>query len=160
MMVSMGDSAYGPGDGPPPRIPDEAELARVLGEHSMGTLAAVRKNGHPHLSTVAYQWDAERRIARISTTADRAKVGMLRRNPRSALHVSTPDFMLFVVGEGDVEISPVSTVSGDATGLELLAMTPGYDAPEDETAFLKQMATDRRLVLRLHVTRLYGTSLL
>ncbi|WP_297546210.1 TIGR03618 family F420-dependent PPOX class oxidoreductase [Amycolatopsis sp.] len=155
----MGDSAYGPGDGPPPRVPDEGELARVLGEYSMGALAAVRKDGHPHLSTVAYAWDAGQRIARISTTADRAKVGMLRRDPRSALYVSTPDFMLFAVGEGDVEISPVSTVPGDATGLELLAMTPGYADPEDEAAYLKQMVADRRLVLRLHVTRLYGTSL-
>jgi PPOX class probable F420-dependent enzyme len=159
MMGRMGNSDYGPGAGPPPRVPTEDELARVLGEHSMGALAAVRRSGHPHLSTVAYVWDAEHRVARISTTADRAKVGMLRRNPRSALYVSTRDFMLFAVGEGDVELSPPSTVPGDETGLELLGMTPGYDDPGDEAAFLKQMVDDRRLVLRLHVTRLYGTAL-
>jgi Pyridoxamine 5'-phosphate oxidase len=50
----------------------------VLGEHSMGALATVRRSGHPRLSTVAYAWDAERRIARISTSADRAKVGITR----------------------------------------------------------------------------------
>lgn len=125
----------------------------------MGVLAAVRRDGHPHLSTVAFVWDSDERVARISTTADRAKVAMLRRNPLSALHVSTPDFLSFAVAEGEVEISPVSTVPGDETGRELLALTPGYPDPADEAAFLEQMVADQRLVLRLHPTRLYGTTL-
>lgn len=38
-------------------------------------------------------------------------------------------------------------------------MSPGFDTPESRSAFLDQMVKDRRMVLRLHVTRLYGLSL-
>lgn len=32
-------------------------------------------------------------------------------------------------------------------------------SPEDEAAFLRQLADERRLLIRLQVTRLYGTAL-
>lgn len=150
---------YGPGQGPGPKPISEDDLARILGEQQFAVLATNKKNGHPHVSTVIYTWDPDERIARISTTADRAKVRQLRRDPRAALHASAPDHLSFAVAEGTVELSAISEEPGDATGLELLAMTPGFDDPADEQAFLEQMVKDRRLVIRLHTTRLYGTVL-
>ncbi|WP_141578612.1 TIGR03618 family F420-dependent PPOX class oxidoreductase [Actinomadura sp. WMMA1423] len=150
---------YGPGQGPGPKPVGEDELSRLLGEQQFGVLALNKKSGHPHVSTVVYTWDPDERVLRISTTADRAKVRLLRRDPSAALHASGAGHLSFAVAEGTAELSPVSEEPGDATGRELLAMTPGFDDPADERAFLEQMAKDRRLVIRLRATRLYGTVL-
>jgi PPOX class probable F420-dependent enzyme len=150
---------YGPGQGPGPKPISEDDLSRILGDQGFAVLATNKKNGHPHVSTVVYTWDPDERVARISTTEGRAKVKQLRRDPRAALHASSADHLAFAVAEGTAELSDVSGEPGDAAGRELLAMTPGFDDPADERAFLEQMAKDRRLVIRLRVTRLYGTVL-
>ncbi|WP_409182916.1 hypothetical protein F9C11_00100 [Amycolatopsis sp. VS8301801F10] len=95
-------------------------------------------------------------MLRLSTTADRSKVGHLRRNPRATLHVQGGDVWSFAVAEGQAEVSAVTEVPGDAVGRELLAMLPGDARPE---AFLKQQVEERRVVIRLPVERLYGTAL-
>ncbi|MFA1551340.1 pyridoxamine 5'-phosphate oxidase family protein [Actinomadura chokoriensis] len=150
---------YGPGQGPGPKPVGEDDLSRLLGEQQFAVLATNKKSGHPHVSTVVYAWDPDERIVRISTTAGRAKVKQFQRDPRAALHASSADHLAFAVAEGTAELSDISEKPGDAAGRELLAMTPGFADPADERAFLEQMATDRRLVIRLHVTRLYGTVL-
>ncbi|CAM5486969.1 TIGR03618 family F420-dependent PPOX class oxidoreductase [Streptomyces hirsutus] len=96
---------------------------------------------------------------RFSTTADRAKPKHLRRDPRAALHVRGGDVWSFAVAEGEAEVSEVTTVPGDAVGLELLALVPEAAKPEDEAAFLEQLVAERRVVVRLKVDRLYGTAL-
>ncbi|XVQ06670.1 PPOX class F420-dependent oxidoreductase [Spirillospora sp. CA-255316] len=150
---------YGPGQGPGPLPLSDDALTGLLAEHRMGVLGTNKRDGIPHLSTVAYHWDPERRVARISTTAGRAKVRQLRRDPRAALHVTSADFMAFVVAQGEAELSAVSEVPGDEAGRELLALQPPYERAEDEKAFLEQMVLDRRLVIRVRVSRLYGTAL-
>lgn len=142
--------------GPAPRILTEDELSRLLHEQQFGVLASVRSSGHPHLSTVLYNWNQAERVLRISTTADRLKVRQLRRNPHAALHVNGPNVWSFAVAEGLAEISEPTTVPGDAIGRELLALAPGV---EDAEAFLEQLVTARRVVIRIRVTRLYGTAL-
>ncbi|MFA1537647.1 PPOX class F420-dependent oxidoreductase [Actinomadura monticuli] len=150
---------YGPGQGPGPKPVSEDDLVRLLGEGQFAVLATNKENGHPHVSTVVYAWDPDERVVRISTTAGRAKVKQLRRDPRAALHASSADHLSFAVAEGTAELSDVTEEPGDATGRELLAMTPGFAGRADEQAFLEQMVKDRRLVIRLRVTRLYGTVL-
>ena len=108
---------------------------------------------------MACTWDPEARVVRISTTADRAKVGHIRRDPRAALHVRGGDVWSFAVAEGEAEVSAITTVPGDAVGRELLGMVPEAAKPEDEDAFLERLTAERRLVLRLKVDRLYGTAL-
>ncbi|MFI6600073.1 PPOX class F420-dependent oxidoreductase [Nonomuraea sp. NPDC050536] len=147
------------GSGPAPRILTDAELSRLIGDQQFGVLATVKRSGHPHLSTVLYHWDPVERIIRISTTNDRLKVRHVRNNPRLALHVNGPDIWSFAVAEGDAEVSEVTTEPGDATGRELLALTPGFEEPAEETAFFRQLVNERRVVIRLRVSRLYGTAL-
>ena len=120
---------YGPGQGPGPEPITEDGLARLLGERQFAVLATNKKNGHPHVSTVAYTWDPAERTVRISTTADRAKVRQLRDDPRAALHASSADHMSFAVAEGTAELSGIAERPGDTTGRELLAMTPGFADP-------------------------------
>ncbi|MEU5645441.1 PPOX class F420-dependent oxidoreductase [Streptomyces milbemycinicus] len=148
-----------PGAGPAPRALADEELSRLLQEQQFSVLATVKRSGHPHLSTVLHRWSPEERVVRISTTADRLKVRQLRRDPHAALHVHGPNAWSFAVAEGDAEISEVTTVPGDAVGRELLSLSPGFDDPRDEAAFLEQMVADRRVVIRIRVSRLYGTAL-
>ncbi|RVU17015.1 TIGR03618 family F420-dependent PPOX class oxidoreductase [Streptomyces antnestii] len=145
--------------GPAPRILTDEELHLLLARGQFGTLASVRRTGHPHLSTVLYHWSPEERVVRVSTTADRLKARQLRSDPHAALHVSGPDVWSFAVAEGEAEVSEVTASPGDAVGRELLAMTPGFDDAGQEAEFLAQLVEERRVVIRLHVSRLYGTAL-
>ncbi|RCH59773.1 TIGR03618 family F420-dependent PPOX class oxidoreductase [Streptomyces sp. SDr-06] len=145
--------------GPTPRPLSDEALSELLGQQQFGTLATVKRSGHPHMTTMLYSWDSEARIARFSTTADRIKVTHLRHNPRAALHVRGNDVWSFAVVEGGAEVSDITTVPGDAIGRELLAMIPEAARPEDEAVFLEQLVTERRVVIRLKADRLYGTAL-
>ncbi|MEU6509023.1 TIGR03618 family F420-dependent PPOX class oxidoreductase [Streptomyces sp. NPDC046942] len=144
---------------PAPRALSDAALSDLLGKQQFGTLASIKRSGHPHLTTMLYHWDPDARIVRFSTTADRVKVKHLRHNPRAALHVQGGDVWSFAVAEGETEISGITTVPGDAVGRELLGMIPEAAKPEDEDAFLEQLVVERRVVIRLKVDRLYGTAL-
>ncbi|CAL9441462.1 PPOX class F420-dependent oxidoreductase [Streptomyces sp. NPDC057837] len=146
-------------DRPTPRILSDEALSDLLAAQRFGTLATVKRSGHPHLTTMAYSWDAGSRTLRFSTTADRVKVTHLRREPRAALHVQGGDVWSFAVAEGEAEVSDVTSVPGDAVGRELLAMIPADAAPQDEDAFLRQLVDEQRVVIRLRVDRLYGTAL-
>ncbi|MEW1569071.1 TIGR03618 family F420-dependent PPOX class oxidoreductase [Streptomyces sp. NPDC093509] len=144
---------------PAPRPLSDDALSRLLSSQRFGTLATNKSNGHPHLTTRVYSWDAVERIVRFSTTADRVKVKQLRRDPRAALHVPGGDVWSFAVAEGEAEVSEITTAPGDAIGRELLAMIPEGARPQDERAFLEQLVAERRVVIRLKVSRLYGTAL-
>ncbi|MFE1268769.1 pyridoxamine 5'-phosphate oxidase family protein [Streptomyces sp. NPDC058757] len=124
-------------DGPAPRALADGELSRLLDRQRFGVLASVRSTGHPHLSTVLYQWDAEQRVLRISSTADRLKVRQLRRDPHTSLHVSGPDVWSFAVAEGEAEILD----------------------PADGAAPGEKPLPDRRVTILIRVSRLYGTAL-
>ncbi|MGW9434549.1 pyridoxamine 5'-phosphate oxidase family protein [Streptomyces sp. NPDC055607] len=144
---------------PGPRPLSDDALSELLSTQRFGTLATNKSSGHPHLTTMLYAWDAEERTVRFSTTADRVKVKQLRRDPRAAVHVPGGDVWSFAVAEGEAEVSEVTTAPGDAVGRELLAMIPESMRPEDEEAFLGQLVAERRVVIRLKVSRLYGTAL-
>ncbi|RVX43431.1 PPOX class probable F420-dependent enzyme [Nonomuraea polychroma] len=144
------------GSGTGPRSLTDEEMSQLLAQQRFGALATNQSSGHPHLSTVLYTWDPRQRVVRISTIADRLKVRDLHKDPLCALYVTSNDFWSYAVAEGEAELSPVTTEPGDEVGMELLAM---QTALTDEVAFLQQMVTDRRLVIRLRASRLYGTAL-
>jgi PPOX class probable F420-dependent enzyme len=138
----------------------EQLLVDLIADNSRGILAAVTRAGYPHLTNVLYVWDAEDRIARISTTADRVKGRILQRDPRAALHVSGSHFWSYAVAEGDADVSEIAMAPGDAACRELLEVHSAfYDKVVDEPAFFAQMIDARRLVVRLRVKRLYGVLL-
>ncbi|MFE2530977.1 PPOX class F420-dependent oxidoreductase [Streptomyces sp. NPDC059371] len=145
--------------GPAPRPLSDEALSALLGEQQFGTLATVRRSGHPHLTTMLYDWDPTARVIRMSTTADRVKAKHLKHDPHAALHVQGGDAWSFAVAEGTAEASGPTTVAGDAVGRELLEMIPAAARPTDEEAFLKELVADHRIVIRLRVERLYGTAL-
>ncbi|GGV46598.1 PPOX class F420-dependent enzyme [Kitasatospora herbaricolor] len=145
--------------GPAPRALSDDALSELLSTQQFAILATNKSSGHPHLTTMLYSWDAAARIVRFSTTADRIKVKQLRRDPRAAVHVQGDDVWSFAVAEGEADVSAVTTTPGDTVGRELLAMVPAAARPQDEDAFLTQLVAERRVVIRLKVSRLYGTAL-
>ncbi|MBG0827482.1 TIGR03618 family F420-dependent PPOX class oxidoreductase [Planomonospora sp. ID67723] len=134
--------------GPAPRSLTREELEKLLGDGRFGVLSTVNRGGYPAMSNVLYWWDPAEGVIRISTTADRLKARQVRNNPHVALHVSGPDVWSFAVAEGEAEVS-------DAPG-ELLALADGADDP---AAYLEQQAREGRVVIKIKVSRLYGTAL-
>lgn len=145
--------------GPPPRTLSDDALSDLLAAHSFGTLATIKDSGHPHLTTMIYGWDPSARMVRFFTTADRAKVKHLQRNSRASLHVPGPDVWSFAVAEGDAEVSDIAREPGDAIGQEIWDMLPEQMRPDDQCAFFVSLVEERRVVIRLNVTRLYGAAL-
>lgn len=145
--------------GPSPRKLSDQVLSDLLARRSFGTLATIRRNGAPHLTTMIYRWDASERIARFFTTADRVKVAHIRANPHAALHVPGPDVWSFAVAEGTAEVSEVTRQAGDKIGQEIWAIVPQQMRPENREVFFRSLVEERRVVIRLTVDRLYGSIL-
>jgi PPOX class probable F420-dependent enzyme len=144
----MGENMNDNQSGPAPRPLTEEESVELLGAQQFGVLATIKRSGHPAMSTVLYRWDPAERIIRISTTAGRLKARHVRNDPHVALHVSGPDVWSFAVAEGEAEVSD--------SPAELLAFA-GEQA--DPQAFLEQQARESRVVIKIKVSRLYGTAL-
>lgn len=140
---------------PPLRSLSDDERSALLATGDHGVLATISRTGFPQLSTVLYSWDPAAAIVRISTRTGRAKVRNLADDARAALFIEGPDQWSFIVAEGHAELSAVSTQPGDATGLELLTLFPQPD-PHAEAAFLDEQVAEQRVVIRLHVSRIYG----
>jgi PPOX class probable F420-dependent enzyme len=124
----------------------------------LGTLATIKRDGRPQLSDINYTADAASRVIRISTRNDLAKTHNLRRDPRASLKVTAPGGAGYVVVEGTAEFSPVSADTHDATVEELIEvyrLVGGKEHP-DWDDYRRAMVADGRLVLRLHVEKLYG----
>lgn len=139
--------------------PDPA-LLQLASSRNLAALAAVKRDGRPQLSMVnfALAVDGDTVTARVSVVDGRAKVANLRRDPRASLLVTSPDGSSYAVLEGDAELSPVARARDDATVEELVELyrtIRGEDHP-DWDDYRRAMVEDHRLVLRLHVTRVYG----
>jgi PPOX class probable F420-dependent enzyme len=132
------------------------KLLQLIAGSRQGVLATIAADGRPQLSNVLYVWDAAERIARISTTADRAKARNVQRDPRAALHVPGDHFWQYAVGEGAVTVSEVAAEPGDEASHELMGVHSVFYGAVDEDEFIAQMIAARRLVVRLHVEHVYG----
>jgi PPOX class probable F420-dependent enzyme len=135
-------------------------LLQLATSRNLAALAAVKRDGRPQLSMVNYALavDGGTATARVSVVDGRAKVANLRRDPRASLLVTSPDGWSYAVLEGDAELSPVAQAADDATVEELVELyrtIRGEDHP-DWDDYRRAMVADRRLVLRLHVHRVYG----
>jgi PPOX class probable F420-dependent enzyme len=138
--------------------PDD-KLLGLIEASRQGVLATIAADGRPQLSNVLYVWDAAERIARISTTADRAKARNVLRDPRAALHVSGDHFWQYAVADGAVTVSAVAAEPGDEACQELLATHRTFFGALDEDEFYPQMIAARRIIIRLHAGRVYGIAM-
>jgi PPOX class probable F420-dependent enzyme len=136
---------------------DDDALRALLRDGRRGVLATLKRDGLPQLSNVSYDYDEDARLLRVSVTDDRAKTRNLRRDPRAVFHVTTDDFWAYVVAEGTAELTPTAADPHDATVEELIDLYRALQGEHpDWDDYRAAMVRDGRLVLRLHVERVYG----
>ncbi|MEU3419227.1 PPOX class F420-dependent oxidoreductase [Streptomyces murinus] len=132
-------------------------LLPLLSAGHGGVLVTLRRDGRPQLSNVSHAYDPDERIIRISVTDDRAKTRNLRRDPRASYHVTSDDRWAYTVAEGMAELSPVAEDPHDETVEELIRLYRAVIGEHpDWDEYRAAMVRDRRLVVRLHIARVYG----
>ena len=131
---------------------DRAAMLAFLRERTHGVLLTTRRAGRPQASPVTYGVDPSGRVV-VSTYPDRAKVRNAGRDATASLVALSDDFdgpWLQVDGTADVR-----TGAEAVEGLvEYYRAAAGEHPDWDE--YRAAMVSDRRLVLRIRVTRLYG----
>jgi PPOX class probable F420-dependent enzyme len=136
--------------------PDPRMLAFVA-ENKWGVLAAIKRDGRPHLSNVGYSYDVEQQLFRVSVTADRVKTRMLAADPRVTLHVASKDFWTWVAVEGTAQLTPTAADAHDATVDELVEYYRGVNGEHpDWDEYRAAMVSERRLVVRFTPEHVYG----
>lgn len=135
------------------------ELSRALEQaagQDLGVLVTLKRDGRPQLSNVSYAVSGDG-IVRISATSDRAKTNNLQRDPRASLYVGRPDGSVYLVLEGDAELSPPAASVDDATVVELIELYRSVNGEHpDWDDYRRAMVADGRLVIRLRPARAYG----
>ncbi|MEW5808374.1 MAG: PPOX class F420-dependent oxidoreductase [Actinomycetota bacterium] len=135
---------------------DDKLLALIAG-NSLGVLATLKRDGRPQLSNVSYHFDPRELTISVSITEPRAKTRNLRRDPRAAVHVSSDDGWAYAVAEGDAVLTPPAADVDDDTvaGLVALYREIAGEHP-DWDDYRRAMVDDRRVLMRLPITHLYG----
>ncbi len=127
-----------------------------LRDRHRGVVVALKSDGRPQLSNIAYALGDDS-VIRISVTDSRAKTANARRDPRVALYVTAEDFWSYVVVEGTAELTPVAAEPDDATVDELVGLYQSLQGDHDDwDEYRRAMVGDGRLVLRLHPEHAYG----
>jgi PPOX class probable F420-dependent enzyme len=135
---------------------DDKLLAVITG-NSLGVLATIKRDGRPQLSNVTYHCDPRTLSIDVSVTEPRAKTRNLRRDPRASILVSSEDGWSYAVAEGDAVLSPPAAAPDDDTVESLIALyrkVAGEHPDWDE--YRQTMVLDRRVLLRLPISHLYG----
>ncbi|WP_433021017.1 PPOX class F420-dependent oxidoreductase [Kribbella sp. CA-294648] len=134
-----------------------SELVGELGKTGLGVLVTIKRDGRPQLSNITYVYDGEH--LRVSITDGRAKTKNLRRDPRVSLYVNGPNGRSYVVAEGTAELTPVAATPDDDT---VEALIDYYRAAAGEhpdwDEYRQAMVDQRRLLLTIPITHVYGTS--
>lgn len=133
-------------------------IKKFTAENHQGVLTCFRKNGMPQMSIVTC--GAYRDGVAFTTTTDRAKLILLKRDSRCALMVSKQDWRGYVVLEGRATV-----LSPDNTGVEELRETlrgvyraaTNQDHPNWEE-YDQAMVDDRRAAVIVVPDYVYGTA--
>jgi PPOX class probable F420-dependent enzyme len=132
----------------------------LLAESRIGVLATLRADGRPQLSPVTPYYDRDAGIIYVSIVEGRAKTVNLRRDPRAALEVTSADGWAWATANGTAELIGPGT---DPHGPEVEALVDYYRSAAgqhpDWDEYRAVMVADRRVLLALHVERVYGQKL-
>lgn len=143
---------------PVPDLTTDA-LWELLANRGKGVLASIKRDGRPQLSNISYTWDSESRTLTTQAATFRAKTRNLLRDPRASIHVTSDDFLLWVVAEGTVTVSEPAQSHADPIGQEFIAGIRARNPhmSDDELAsHLEAYPIIDRCFIRLHVDRIYG----
>ena len=129
----------------------------LLAESRLGVLATIKSDGRPQLSPVTPFYDQEAGVIYVSMTEGRAKTANLRRDPRAALEVTSPDGWAWATAEGTVTLTGPGT---DPHGSEVEALVDYYRSAAGEhpdwDEYRSVMVSDRRVLMAMKVDHVYG----
>ncbi|GAA4609217.1 PPOX class probable F420-dependent enzyme [Actinoplanes octamycinicus] len=132
----------------------------LIAESRLGILATIRKDGRPQLSPILPFYDRAAGTIYVSMTEGRAKTANLRRDPRAAIEVTSADGRAWATADGDAVLTGPGT---DPHGPEVEALVDYYRRASGEhpdwDEYRAVMVADRRVLLALKVTHVYGQSL-
>ena len=133
-----------------------SEAIEFVAERKNGMLLAIKSDGRPQSSNIAYVVNDAGQIL-ISVTEGRAKTKNLRRDPRASLHVNRDDFWAYVVVEANVQLTPVAASPYDDTVDQLVEYFRAVAGEHDNWDEYRQaMVDDQRLIMTLTPTHAYG----
>jgi PPOX class probable F420-dependent enzyme len=133
------------------------KLLALLSDNSLGVLATIKRDGRPQLSNVSYHFDPRGVVVQVSITESRAKTRNLRRDPRASILVSSDDGWSYAVAEGTAELTPPAAAPDDDTVQALITLYRNIAGEHpDWDEYRQAMVTDRRVVLTLPISHLYG----
>jgi uncharacterized protein len=133
------------------------KLLAVISNNSLGVLATIKRDGRPQLSNVSYYFDPRKLTIQASITEPRAKTRNLRRDERASLHVSCDDGWSYAVAEGSAVLTPPAAAEDDDTVEALIALYRNIAGEHpDWDDYRRSMVDDRRVVMTLPISHLYG----
>ncbi|EFG75017.1 PPOX class F420-dependent enzyme [Mycobacterium malmoense] len=133
------------------------KLLAVISGNSLGVLATIKRDGRPQLSNVSYHFDPRDLAVRVSITEPRAKTRNLRRDPRASILVDADDGWSYAVAEGTAVLTPPAAAPDDDTVEALIALYRNIAGEHpDWDEYRQAMVTDRRVLLTLPISHLYG----
>lgn len=129
----------------------------LLAESRLGVLATIKSDGRPQLSPVMPFYDREADVIYVSMTEGRAKTANLRRDPRAALEVTSPDGWAWATAEGTATLTGPGA---DPHGPEVDALVDYYRNASGEhpdwDEYRSAMVSDRRVLMAMTVDHVYG----
>ncbi|WP_409467368.1 PPOX class F420-dependent oxidoreductase [Streptomyces sp. HC307] len=132
----------------------------LLAESRLGVLATIKSDGRPQLSPVMPFYNRDADILYVSMTEGRAKTANLRRDPRAALEVTSPDGWAWATAEGTAELIGPGT---DPHGPEVDALVDYYRSAAGEhpdwDEYRSVMVSDRRVLMTMPVDHVYGAKI-
>jgi len=132
----------------------------LLAQSRLGVLATIKSDGRPQLSPVLPFYDQPAGVIYVSTTAPRAKTANLRRDPRAALEVTSPDGVAWATAEGTATLTGPGT---DPQGPEVEALVDYYRRASGEhpdwDEYRSVMVSDQRVLLAIAVEKVYGAKI-
>ncbi len=133
------------------------KLLALIADNALGVLATIKRDGRPQLSNVTYHFDPRVPAIEISVTEPRAKTRNLRRDPRASLLVSSDDGWSYAVAEGTAVLSPPAAAPDDDTVESLVNLYRRIAGEHpDWDDYRQAMVVDRRVLMRLPISHLYG----
>ena len=133
------------------------KLLALIADNSVGVLATIKRDGRPQLSNVSYHFDPREVEIKVSITEPRAKTRNLRRDPRASILVCSDDGWSYAVAEGNAMLTPPAANLHDDTVEQLIALYRNIAGEHpDWDDYRRAMVTDRRVVMTLPISHLYG----
>lgn len=121
-----------------------SRLEAFLAEPRTVIVAGIRKDGRPHLSPNWFFWDGAKFY--VSTTRDRVKYAMFRRDPRVELVVDDSTGFRYVSVSGQVEIR--EDIPAELGRFRAIREKHGRAVPPDDD-FAAALTAENRVLLAI-----------